>query len=602
MRCDRSPSAVNSANARCFPRAGARRLAWVWLLSLACGLLGWAKGVGAAEPQWIWNSAEAKTKVPPGRLFFRWVVELPELESAQVEITCDNVYALFVNNERVGAGVNWQELDQYTITSVLKPGKNVFAVLAENGDAGPGGLVVRLNYKPKGGPAVVTGSGADWKFSPRDTPGWREAGFNDAEWMAATALGPLDKTAPWGQLKRADRGTTTPEFVKKPRPAGPFQLLPDDRVVWVGDTLVERASRDEFWEAVLTARMPKKPVIFRNLGWSGDTVGGDSRAGFGTPADGYAQLKSQVYFTRPTVIFVCYGAVSSFEGEAGLPGFEQGLLKLLDDLAVTKAQLVLVSPLRHEHLPAPFPNPEAHNRQLELYTGAIRQIAAKQGLPFVDLFSTVVGTAPVTRAGALTDNGVHLNARGYTRLAEVFAGQLGLAAPLVEVELTAQGGVGKVTGGVVPKVVASDAKRLAWTWQRGEWPVSGAGPELRLRVTGLGAGKWVLTSRGAGEGEEEGAAVVARGTAEEWGRGVEVTGGAGSRGFDRLRGKIQEKNQLYFHRWRPQNETYLFGFRKHEQGQNAKEIPQFDPLVAKLEEEIGKLKQPGEERWELRRE
>jgi hypothetical protein len=111
-----------------------------------------------------------------------------------------------------------------------------------------------------------------------------------------------------------------------------------------------------------------------------------------------------------------------------------------------------------------------------------------------------------------------------------------------------------------------------------------------------------LTSRGAGEGEEEGAAVVARGTAEEWGRGVEVTGGAGSRGFDRLRGKIQGKNQLYFHRWRPQNETYLFGFRKHEQGQNAKEIPQFDPLVAKLEEEIGKLKQPGEERWELRRE
>ncbi|MFM8220285.1 MAG: hypothetical protein ACKOJF_15330, partial [Planctomycetaceae bacterium] len=362
MRCDRPPIAVCCAFA---PRIGSVRLrwlAWVWLLSLASGLVGWTAGAGAAEPQWIWNSAEAKTKVPPGRLFFRWVVELPELESAQVEITCDNVYALFVHNERVGAGLNWQELDHYTITSVLKPGKNVFAVLAENGDAGPGGLVVRLTYKPKGKGEVVTGSGAAWKFSPRDTPGWREAAFNDAEWTAAVALGPLDKTAPWGQLKRADRGTTTPEFVKKPRPAGPFQLLPEDRVVWVGDTLVERASRDEFWEAVLTARMPKKRVIFRNLGWSGDTVGGDSRAGFGTPADGYAQLKSQVYFTRPTVIFVCYGAVSSFEGEAGLPAFEQGLLKLLDDLAVTKAQLVLVSPLRHEHLPAPLPNPEAHNR------------------------------------------------------------------------------------------------------------------------------------------------------------------------------------------------------------------------------------------------
>ena len=46
------------------------------------------------------------------------------------------------------------------------------------------------------------------------------------------------------------------------------------------------------------------------------------------------------------------------------------------------------------------------------------------------------------------------------------------------------------------------------------------------------------------------------------------------------------KNSLFFDRWRPQNETYLFGFRKHEQGQNAKEIPQFDPLVSAQDEKI----------------
>ncbi|MEM7384015.1 MAG: FG-GAP-like repeat-containing protein, partial [Verrucomicrobiota bacterium] len=46
-----------------------------------------------------------------------------------------------------------------------------------------------------------------------------------------------------------------------------------------------------------------------------------------------------------------------------------------------------------------------------------------------------------------------------------------------------------------------------------------------------------------------------------------------------LRTTIKEKNQLYFYRWRPQNETYLHGFRKHEQGNNAVEIPRFDPLV-----------------------
>ncbi len=63
---------------------------------------------------------------------------------------------------------------------------------------------------------------------------------------------------------------------------------------------------------------------------------------------------------------------------------------------------------------------------------------------------------------------------------------------------------------------------------------------------------------------------------------------------EKLRQTIVAKNELYFHRWRPQNETYLFGFRKHEQGKNASEIPQFDPLVAEKEAEIFKLNTPAE--------
>lgn len=56
-----------------------------------------------------------------------------------------------------------------------------------------------------------------------------------------------------------------------------------------------------------------------------------------------------------------------------------------------------------------------------------------------------------------------------------------------------------------------------------------------------------------------------------------------------LRQAIRKKNELYFYRWRPQNETYLFGFRKHEQGKNGKEVAEFDPLVAAAEAEIEKL-------------
>ena len=57
-----------------------------------------------------------------------------------------------------------------------------------------------------------------------------------------------------------------------------------------------------------------------------------------------------------------------------------------------------------------------------------------------------------------------------------------------------------------------------------------------------------------------------------------------------LTAKIKDKNRLFFHRWRPQNETYLFGFRKHEQGNNGVEIPMFDPIIAEREKEIGTLR------------
>ncbi len=54
----------------------------------------------------------------------------------------------------------------------------------------------------------------------------------------------------------------------------------------------------------------------------------------------------------------------------------------------------------------------------------------------------------------------------------------------------------------------------------------------------------------------------------------------------KLTTEIIEKNQLFFHRHRPQNETYLFLFRKHEQGRNAAEIPMFDPLIEAADKAI----------------
>jgi putative heme-binding domain-containing protein len=61
-----------------------------------------------------------------------------------------------------------------------------------------------------------------------------------------------------------------------------------------------------------------------------------------------------------------------------------------------------------------------------------------------------------------------------------------------------------------------------------------------------------------------------------------------------LRAALVRKNDLFFHRWRPANHTYIFGFRKHEQGKNAAEMPQFDRLLEQADAAIAALVAGGE--------
>ena len=170
-----------------------------------------------------------------------------------------------------------------------------------------------------------------------------------------------------------------------PAVAGPFELKDGDRVVLLGATLIEQEQRYGYWETALTSRWPDRNVTFRNLGWSGDDVWGDARASFGTRADGFKALKDHVLALNPTVIFVGYGGNEAFDGPAGLPKFVDGLNVLLDTLAPAKARIVLLAPLRQEDLGRPLPDPTAHNKDLLLYTDALRDAAKKRGLTFADM-------------------------------------------------------------------------------------------------------------------------------------------------------------------------------------------------------------------------
>jgi lysophospholipase L1-like esterase len=304
------------------------------------------------------------------------------------------------------------------------------------------------------------------------------------------------------------------------QPAAPFEITDGDRIVWIGSTLVEREQRHGYWETALYAAYPKATFTVRNLGWSGDTVWGESRGrfDFDKPDVCLRQLVDQTLALKPTVIFVSYGAVESFAGAEGMPRFEQGLGKLLDALKPTNARVVLFTPIPAETHPR-YPFAKQRNAAIEPYAGVVRKVAADRKLTCADLYKSVHRVydrfEDLRKKGALseeetfTEEGVNLSAAGYAMTWPAFLHSLGVVPELP----------GCLVGVDVPSVLKQPA--------------------------------------------------AAR---------------------EPLRKAVVEKNQLFFHRWRPQNETYLFGFRKHEQGRNAKEVAEFDPLVTKAEEEIARLR------------
>jgi lysophospholipase L1-like esterase len=378
-----------------------------------------------------------------------------------------------------------------------------------------------------------------------------------------------------------------------------LKLVNADRVILLGNTLIEREQLYGYWETALTCRYPTRDVRFRNLGWSGDTVFGIARARFGTVAEGFRHLKEHVLAEKPTVILVGYGLNESFKGPAFLPEFVKGLNTLLDTIAPTKARIILLSPLRHEDLGRPLPDPTAHNKNLRLYCDALRKVADKRGYPFVDLYELLGDGARAKPPAPLTDNGIHLTAYGYWRAAAALEKGLGLPLPRWYIGVDTKT---KLTTVVGTKLAAKDPKnQLCFQLTDAALPVPPLPPhapvktlppelERVLRGRGLDPGKYVLKIDGK---------AVKTATAAEWAAGVKLESGPEIDQVERLRKAIRAKNRLYFHRWRPQNETYLFGFRKHEQGRNAKEVVQFDPLIAKAEKEIAKLRLPVAHKYEL---
>ena len=368
-----------------------------------------------------------------------------------------------------------------------------------------------------------------------------------------------------------------------------------DKILLLGNTFIERAQKYSYLETAITAANPGKHLTFRNAGWSGDTVFGHARSYFGPPREGFGRLEKLVREEKPSLILANYGANASYRGKTGLDEFTAGYGRLLDMLKKSGARIAILTPLPQEKLPAPLPDPATHNSDLAIYRDAIAQLAEARGLPLIDLFKTFGEGKGLMAASPtpLTDNGLHLTRHGYWAAANSFADTLGLETTPWKVSIPWHQPQAETRHAKVTDVRTGKAT-FAFTLATERLPAPPAprhAPEALSRaksrpvlaVQNLPAGNWIL---------KHGDDVLAQGTSLQWAAGIALSQSPDTTQAEQLRKAIQRKNELFFHKHRPQNETYLFGFRKHEQGNNSVEIPKFQPLIEAQEMTIAELRTP----------
>ena len=564
-----------------------------------------------------------KAEVPEGTASaqFRWAIDpsAVDSESAELTIVTDDHCSLYVNGQRILKNVALKQADGnveaagYNVKSLLRQGRNLIAVEVNSEDKA---AVFGLSLSARKG-KDIRNIGGGWKKAPAMPPvGWQQTDFNDRDWPEVKTVA----DEPGNRFKVSmPTAFAAPVIPAKARTA-PFQFEDGDRVVFVGATFFERAQLSEHLEATLAGTLGGKHVTFRNLGWSADTTYADSRGIFDRPDVGYLRMVEHIRAEEPTVAMICYGQNEALTAGLTPEQYSDQLGRLLDELTASGIACVLVSP--HELLPAapPIPSPSRFNSRIKVYSETTGSVAQSRGLLFVDVFSGFTkqlrdidyainscyklppeveekqgdsDSSSTWIYHSLAENGMHFTDYGYACASLAFRDRLlNIPAnlPVVEVD------------GSAKTVTSSDAEIRNVKWN----PDNSTMVSFEVQDKMLSALPLVI-SAGAASAKDVtlNSGVISQGETSQELRQRSFLAAKDSQfkqgrsfatevnpQYEAIRKLLLKKNELYFHRWRPQNITYLFGFRKHEQGNNAADIAKFDPFIQDLEKQIHELQQP----------
>lgn len=196
-----------------------------------------------------------------------------------------------------------------------------------------------------------------------------------------------DQDVPGRQLLKPPSRAKRPDLMPA---ALPLDFFEGERIAFVGNSMAEKMNLYGHFETLVHASFPEKKLQIRNFARPADEVSVRQRSG------NYDLLDDPLYHFSPDTVFCFFGFNESYAGPEGVDGFVKSYVGFLEQFADrytrdetgSKVRFVLVGPVAFEDTQDPLlPNAANINKNIALYSAAVRQVAAKTGWPVVEVFS-----------------------------------------------------------------------------------------------------------------------------------------------------------------------------------------------------------------------
>ncbi len=246
--------------------------------------------------------------------------------------------------------------------------------------------------------------------------------MNSPRLLFSVAVAALSVACPWTACAQDAAGIAPSAKAAEVVPTMlPLSIEKGARIAILGGTLMERMQEHGWFEGMLFARFAAQEPVVRTLAWPGDEITVQPRP------ENYGDMHEHLAAVKADVVLAGYGFNESFKGKAGVAQFEKDLAAFIAGLRAHRyngksaPQIVLVSPIAHENIGNPnLPDGRENNARLCIYTDAMRRVAKRQRVGFVDVFTpSRAAMEAKEKREALTFNGIHLTDAGYREFGEM---------------------------------------------------------------------------------------------------------------------------------------------------------------------------------------